>query len=109
MITEYLLVYKVSVLNSLNTVFPNLAVIGGVKLFNTYSMVLFDNSDLTEVKNYCYLSFYIVFIFFSIYYSFKKFIFPKAFYDVLKGGSIGWSARAMHIHVPTFLYLAHFI
>ena len=54
-----------SVLKSLHTVFPNLAVIGGVKLFSTYSMVLFDNSDLTEVRNNCYHSFYIVFLFFQ--------------------------------------------
>lgn len=48
-ITDYLLLYRVNGLKTLETLFPNLAVIRGQKTFFNYAFVLFEMSSL-EVR-----------------------------------------------------------
>ncbi|XP_077974571.1 insulin-like growth factor 1 receptor isoform X2 [Styela clava] len=48
-ITEYLLVYRVYGLRSLRKMFPNLAVIGGRRMFYKYGMVIYENPQLQEL------------------------------------------------------------
>lgn len=48
-ITEYLLVFRVSGLQSLGRLFPNLAVIRGQKLFYDYALIVYRMNSLTEL------------------------------------------------------------
>ena len=48
-ITEYLLFFHVSGLQSVGKLFPNLAVIRGQELVYNYALILYDMSNLTEV------------------------------------------------------------
>uniref|UniRef100_A0A8C4R4F3 Tyrosine-protein kinase receptor n=1 Tax=Eptatretus burgeri TaxID=7764 RepID=A0A8C4R4F3_EPTBU len=49
MITEYLLLFRVSGIESLSDLFPNLAVIHGTHLFYNYALVVFEMLDLKEL------------------------------------------------------------
>uniref|UniRef100_UPI00358F290F insulin receptor-like isoform X2 n=1 Tax=Myxine glutinosa TaxID=7769 RepID=UPI00358F290F len=49
MITEYLLLFRVSGIESLRDLFPNLAVIHGTHLFYNYALVVFEMLDLKEL------------------------------------------------------------
>lgn len=51
-ITGYLLIYRMSGVKSLNSLFPNLAIIRGKDLFKHYALVLFEMEDLEEVGLY---------------------------------------------------------
>ena len=48
-ITDYLLLYRVSRITTLNKLFPNLAVIRGQKLFSNYALVAFEMPDLEDL------------------------------------------------------------
>ena len=48
-ITDYLLLYRVSGLRSLSTLFPNLAVIRGQLLLYNYALVIFEMPDLYDI------------------------------------------------------------
>jgi len=48
-ITDYLLLYRVSGLRSLSTLFPNLAVIRGQFLLYNYALVIFEMPDMMDV------------------------------------------------------------
>jgi hypothetical protein len=48
-ITEYLVLFRVDNLRSLNHLFPNLAIIRGDRLFNDYALVAFEMPDLVEL------------------------------------------------------------
>ncbi|XP_073692806.1 insulin-like growth factor 1 receptor [Garra rufa] len=52
MITDYLLLFRVSGLDSLSTLFPNLAVIRGRNLFYNYALVLFELTSLKDIGLY---------------------------------------------------------
>lgn len=52
-ITGYLLLYRVTGIKTLATLFPNLAVIRGHKTFNDYSLVIYDMKHM-EVRSYIY-------------------------------------------------------
>lgn len=52
MITDYLLLFRVSGLHSLSTLFPNLTVIRGRNLFYNYALVIFDMTSLRDVGLY---------------------------------------------------------
>lgn len=45
-ITGYLMMYRVNGLKTLSTLFPNLAVIRGHKLFNNYAFILYEMMDM---------------------------------------------------------------
>ncbi|CAI5799218.1 insulin receptor [Podarcis lilfordi] len=49
MVTEYLLLFRVYGLESLKTLFPNLTVIRGTRLFFNYALVIFEMVHLKEV------------------------------------------------------------
>ncbi|CAL4181480.1 unnamed protein product, partial [Meganyctiphanes norvegica] len=51
-ITGFLLVYRVYNIQSLGSLFPNLATIRGLTTHQGYSLVLYDNRDLQEVGLY---------------------------------------------------------
>jgi len=48
-ITDYLLLYRVSGLRSLSTLFPNLSVIRGQVLLYNYALVIFEMPDMYDV------------------------------------------------------------
>ncbi|CAH2274353.1 insulin-like growth factor 1 receptor isoform X1 [Pelobates cultripes] len=48
-ITDYLLLFRVSGLESLSDLFPNLTVIRGKSLFYNYALVIFEMTDLKEI------------------------------------------------------------
>jgi len=48
-ITDYLLLYRVSGLRSLATLFPNLAVIRGQLLLYNYALIVFEMPDMYEI------------------------------------------------------------
>nr|CAB3265276.1 insulin receptor [Phallusia mammillata] len=49
-IVDYLLIYRVYGLKSINQLFPNLVMIGGRNLlYQKYAMVVYENPDLTEI------------------------------------------------------------
>lgn len=48
-ITEFLLVFRVSGLQSIGRLFPNLAVIRGQELFHNYALVVYQMNSLTEL------------------------------------------------------------
>ncbi|KAM4747534.1 insulin-like growth factor 1 receptor [Rhinophrynus dorsalis] len=48
-ITDYLLLFRVSGLESLSDLFPNLTVIRGRNLFYNYALVIFEMTDLKEI------------------------------------------------------------
>jgi insulin receptor len=48
-ITEFLLLFRVIDLRSLNHLFPNLAIIRGDRLFSDYALVAFEMPDLVEL------------------------------------------------------------
>ena len=48
-ITEYLLVFRVSGLQSIGRLFPNLAVIRGQELFHDYALVIYQMNSLSEL------------------------------------------------------------
>ena len=52
MITDYLLMFRVSGLVSLSTLFPNLSVIRGRNLFYNYALVIFEMTSLKDVGLY---------------------------------------------------------
>ncbi|CAL8404701.1 unnamed protein product [Boreogadus saida] len=52
MITDYLLLFRVSGLVSLSTLFPNLSVIRGRTLFYNYALVIFEMTSLKDVGLY---------------------------------------------------------
>uniref|UniRef100_A0A8C1V2E8 Insulin-like growth factor 1 receptor n=1 Tax=Cyprinus carpio TaxID=7962 RepID=A0A8C1V2E8_CYPCA len=52
MITDYLLLFRVSGLDSLSTLFPNLAVIRGRNLFYNYALVIFELTSLKDIGLY---------------------------------------------------------
>ncbi|XP_077419172.1 insulin-like growth factor 1b receptor isoform X4 [Vanacampus margaritifer] len=52
MITDYLLLFRVSGLDSLSTMFPNLAVIRGRNLFYNYALVIFEMTSLKDIGLY---------------------------------------------------------
>ncbi|KAM9410730.1 insulin-like growth factor 1 receptor [Pholidichthys leucotaenia] len=52
MITDYLLLFRVSGLESLSTLFPNLTVIRGRKLFYNYALVIFEMTSLEDLGLY---------------------------------------------------------
>ncbi|TRZ00799.1 hypothetical protein DNTS_001521, partial [Danionella cerebrum] len=52
MITDYLLLFRVSGLESLSTLFPNLAVIRGRNLFYNYALVIFELTSLKDIGLY---------------------------------------------------------
>ncbi|KAL1271833.1 hypothetical protein QQF64_030849 [Cirrhinus molitorella] len=52
MITDYLLLFRVSGLDSLSTLFPNLAVIQGRSLFYNYALVIFELTSLKDIGLY---------------------------------------------------------
>uniref|UniRef100_A0A8C3ATM8 Tyrosine-protein kinase receptor n=1 Tax=Cyclopterus lumpus TaxID=8103 RepID=A0A8C3ATM8_CYCLU len=52
MITGYLLLFRVSGLDSLSTLFPNLAVIRGRSLFYNYALVIFEMTSLKDIGLY---------------------------------------------------------
>ncbi|KAL0978002.1 hypothetical protein UPYG_G00164560 [Umbra pygmaea] len=49
MITDYLLLFRVSGLDSLSTLFPNLTVIRGRNLFYNYALVIFEMTSLKDI------------------------------------------------------------
>uniref|UniRef100_UPI00358E5829 insulin receptor-like n=1 Tax=Myxine glutinosa TaxID=7769 RepID=UPI00358E5829 len=49
MITDYLLLFRVTGLESLHDLFPNLAVIRGTRLFYNYALVVFEMLDVKEL------------------------------------------------------------
>ncbi|KAG7468186.1 hypothetical protein MATL_G00140170 [Megalops atlanticus] len=49
MITDYLLLFRVSGLDSLSTLFPNLSVIRGRNLFYNYALVIFEMTSLKDI------------------------------------------------------------
>ncbi|KAK1891682.1 Insulin-like growth factor 1 receptor [Dissostichus eleginoides] len=49
MVTDYLLLFRVSGLDSLSTLFPNLAVIRGRNLFYNYALVIFEMTSLKDI------------------------------------------------------------
>ncbi|KAK7913535.1 hypothetical protein WMY93_013746 [Mugilogobius chulae] len=49
MITDYLLLFRVSGLDSLSTLFPNLSVIRGRTLFYNYALVIFEMTSLKDI------------------------------------------------------------
>lgn len=49
-ITDYLMVYQVSVVESLGDMFPNLSVIRGNTLFDKYALIIFENFDLRTIS-----------------------------------------------------------
>ncbi|KAM9311927.1 insulin-like growth factor 1 receptor [Gastrophryne carolinensis] len=51
-ITEYLLLFRVSGLESLSDLFPNLTVIRGRNLFYNYALVIFEMTDLKDIGLY---------------------------------------------------------
>uniref|UniRef100_A0A4W3HNK7 Tyrosine-protein kinase receptor n=2 Tax=Callorhinchus milii TaxID=7868 RepID=A0A4W3HNK7_CALMI len=51
-ITDYLLLYRVSGLETLRDLFPNLAVIRGIQLFFNYALVIFEMTHLKEIGLY---------------------------------------------------------
>ncbi|XP_077376332.1 insulin-like growth factor 1b receptor isoform X2 [Festucalex cinctus] len=51
-ITDYLLLFRVSGLDSLSTLFPNLAVIRGRNLFYNYALVIFEMTSLKDIGLY---------------------------------------------------------
>uniref|UniRef100_A0A8C9W9Q8 Tyrosine-protein kinase receptor n=1 Tax=Scleropages formosus TaxID=113540 RepID=A0A8C9W9Q8_SCLFO len=52
MITDYLLLFRVSGLDSLSVLFPNLAVIRGRNLFYNYALVIFEMTSLKDIGLY---------------------------------------------------------
>ncbi|XP_019935649.1 insulin-like growth factor 1 receptor [Paralichthys olivaceus] len=52
MITDYLLLFRVSGLDSLSALFPNLAVIRGRNLFYNYALVIFEMTSLKDIGLY---------------------------------------------------------
>lgn len=52
MITDYLLLLRVSGLDSLSTLFPNLSVIRGRNLFYNYALVIFEMTSLKDIGLY---------------------------------------------------------
>ncbi|XP_072321577.1 insulin-like growth factor 1b receptor [Eucyclogobius newberryi] len=52
MITDYLLLFRVSGLDSLSTLFPNLSVIRGRTLFYNYALVIFEMTSLKDIGLY---------------------------------------------------------
>lgn len=48
-ITEYLLIYHVTGLRTLSTLFPNLRVIRGKKLITDFALIVYENSNMLEV------------------------------------------------------------
>ncbi|XP_074523335.1 insulin-like growth factor 1b receptor isoform X2 [Halichoeres trimaculatus] len=52
MITDYLLLFRVSGLDSLSALFPNLTVIRGQKLFYNYALVIFEMTSLKDIGLY---------------------------------------------------------
>ncbi|MEQ2184214.1 hypothetical protein GOODEAATRI_005619 [Goodea atripinnis] len=52
MITDYLLLFRVSGLDSLSTLFPNLSVIRGRNLFYNYALVIFEMTSLKDIGLY---------------------------------------------------------
>ncbi|XP_030622735.1 insulin-like growth factor 1b receptor [Chanos chanos] len=52
MITDYLLLFRVSGLDSLSTLFPNLTVIRGRNLFYNYALVIFELTSLKDIGLY---------------------------------------------------------
>uniref|UniRef100_A0A674CH20 Tyrosine-protein kinase receptor n=1 Tax=Salmo trutta TaxID=8032 RepID=A0A674CH20_SALTR len=52
MITDYLLLFRVSGLDSLSTLFPNLTVIRGRNLFYNYALVIFEMTSLKDIGLY---------------------------------------------------------
>uniref|UniRef100_A0A668UKD9 Tyrosine-protein kinase receptor n=1 Tax=Oreochromis aureus TaxID=47969 RepID=A0A668UKD9_OREAU len=52
MITDYLLLFRVSGLDSLSTLFPNLTVIHGRNLFYNYALVIFEMTSLKDIGLY---------------------------------------------------------
>ncbi|KAI4903573.1 hypothetical protein NFI96_032910, partial [Prochilodus magdalenae] len=52
MITDYLLLFRVSGLESLSTLFPNLTVIRGRNLFYNYALVIFEMNNLKDIGLY---------------------------------------------------------
>nr|XP_023671130.1 insulin-like growth factor 1 receptor isoform X2 [Paramormyrops kingsleyae] len=52
MVTDYLLLFRVSGLDSLSTLFPNLAVIRGRNLFYNYALVVFEMTSLKDIGLY---------------------------------------------------------
>ncbi|TSL68186.1 Insulin-like growth factor 1 receptor [Bagarius yarrelli] len=52
MITDYLLLFRVSGLESLSTLFPNLSVIRGRNLFYNYALVIFEMNNLKDIGLY---------------------------------------------------------
>ncbi|KAH8417209.1 hypothetical protein KR222_006357, partial [Zaprionus bogoriensis] len=51
-VTGYIVVYRVSNLASLSLIFPNLSVIRGNILFESYALVVYQNHDLSDVGLY---------------------------------------------------------
>lgn len=51
-ITEYLLLFRVSGLDSLSTLFPNLSVIRGRNLFYNYALVIYEMPNLKDIGLY---------------------------------------------------------
>uniref|UniRef100_A0A6Q2Y9P9 Tyrosine-protein kinase receptor n=1 Tax=Esox lucius TaxID=8010 RepID=A0A6Q2Y9P9_ESOLU len=51
-ITDYLLLFRVSGLDSLSTLFPNLTVIHGRNLFYNYALVIFEMTSLKDIGLY---------------------------------------------------------
>uniref|UniRef100_A0A8D0B1P3 Tyrosine-protein kinase receptor n=1 Tax=Sander lucioperca TaxID=283035 RepID=A0A8D0B1P3_SANLU len=51
-ITDYLLLFRVSGLDSLSTLFPNLTVIRGRNLFYNYALVIFEMTSLKDIGLY---------------------------------------------------------
>ncbi|XP_076118364.1 insulin-like growth factor 1a receptor [Alosa pseudoharengus] len=51
-ITDYLLLFRVSGLDSLSTLFPNLSVIRGRNLFYNYALVIFEMTSLKDIGLY---------------------------------------------------------
>lgn len=49
-ITGYLLLFRVFGLRSLRHLFPNLTVIRGERLISHYALIIYEMTDLTEVK-----------------------------------------------------------
>uniref|UniRef100_A0A8C9VLL2 Tyrosine-protein kinase receptor n=1 Tax=Scleropages formosus TaxID=113540 RepID=A0A8C9VLL2_SCLFO len=52
MVTDYLLLFRVSGLDSLSTLFPNLTVIRGRNLFYNYALVIFEMTSLKDIGLY---------------------------------------------------------
>ncbi|XP_051560277.1 insulin-like growth factor 1 receptor [Myxocyprinus asiaticus] len=52
MITDYLLLFRVSGLDTLSTLFPNLTVIRGRNLFYNYALVIFELTSLKDIGLY---------------------------------------------------------